>query len=340
MWTAGRKSGKTKLGSALTGYKTVTIIGSPSETTLIKCALTSLDELATTVCEISPRDVFGTVFTAARTLVMSIQGGVVTALVPGKLDDDHADDTRYNKYFFNFTAGASYGLASIQAKTLAGTLLKSYDIIVVGTPDSTSSITCTDEGATALAWAPCTIIPRRKGDVIYASKSFFKPQFVGDGEIDEISPMAGNKFECHIKCNIPSRNVTVKDQLAGSVELLTHSGGNAYYWGSKKTFEIYPKFSESTSGQATLPEVPAWDASIVGSAGVGRGVTTKERLASISCGDDTCAIVTKDGQIMIYGAPRASTLNSFGREGNERIGVVFAPGVDFQKVTLTITVAL
>jgi hypothetical protein len=264
--------------------------------------------------------------------ISGIQGATLTVLVPEKLDDDHADDTPYNKFFFNFTAGSSYGLASIQAKTLAGTLLKSYDIIVVGTPDSTSSITCTDEGATALAWAACTIIPRRKGDVIYASKSFFKPQLFGDGEIDEISPMAGNKFEFHIKSNIPSRNVTVKDQLAGSVELLTHSGGNAYSWGSKKSFEIYPKFSESTSGQATLPEVPAWDVSIVGSAGVGKGVTTKERFASMSCGDDTCAIVTKDGQIMTFGAPQASTLNSFGRVGNERIGVVFAPGVDFQKV--------
>jgi hypothetical protein len=340
-WTAGSRSGKTKLGSAMTGYKTVTIISTPKKRTLITCASASPVESTTMVCHIVPHDRYGTVYISARTLVMSIsriQGPTLATLVPEKLDDDNADDTPYNKFWFNFTTGSSIGLASIRAKTLDGTFLASYNITVVGTPDDTSSTTCTEEGATALAWAPCTIIPRRKGVVIYAAKSSFRPQLVGDGdgEIGKIDPDAGTMFEFHVKSNIFDRNLTVTDELAGSVDLLTHPGGNAYPWGASKTFEVYPYFTEATAGQApyaeimsgraTLPELPAWDASIVGSAGVGKGVTTKERFASMSCGEDACAFVMRDGQIMTY--------DSLGRSSTACLTVVLAMGVVFRKVIL------
>ena len=246
----------------------------------------------------------------------SINYGSVSSIIPY---DNYGNVTLNAAAIFKFSFTSPP--VSIQSYLLFSTYYPNGDLLstqtftitVIETPDSTSLLSCVSSIVTSYSPVVCTIIPRKKNKLIFASSSNFNPVVVsGVGSVSSISPVSGNLL--YFRVIIPQAyiNATVSDGLSSnSVELTTTPPSLLYSWAPASAFPL----------SLILPSLgrPVGDELLAsGLLSFGSRVTGKEKIVSMSCGTimDYCIGATSVGAVVSWGVQSSVALGRDDLAGN------------------------
>jgi|GEM_PF-1221689 len=159
---------------------TVTVLGTPDNSTTLSCADSLLLSGESTVCTITPMAEGAPVAASASNFAPAASpDGTVSAIA-----EPHG-----TALHFTYTAGAATGTMTITDGAAASTTLTVYS-----TPDATSTVSCADDRLMPGHTTTCTIIPRRNGIQILTVASDFDVTSSPDGGIGGLSPTMGTSF--------------------------------------------------------------------------------------------------------------------------------------------------